>query len=207
MPSIIGRRGYKTARSPKLTHHPQRPRPLELGRRGCSRGQGPCAIPVAAPAQGSAKRPRLSAMRSALRKISRAGSGGRGRGHVSRGRVASVVDGKIRLYPPGLGDRLQLGPNSTALRSPNADPDKRSGPPWISSPLRSWDNIVTTKSFTPDKPGGLHRRSRQHRPPRRFPDNFTLSVLGLDQIQHSEFVQRPIPHLRGAAGLDWIGGR
>ena len=63
---------------------------------------------------------------------------------------ASVVEGKY-VYIRGLGDRyssVQL--NGSSL--PNADPDKRSVPMDL-FPTALLDNIVTTKSFTPDKPG------------------------------------------------------
>ena len=81
--------------------------------------------------------------------ISRAGSGNAAEA-MSHVTGASVVDGKY-VYIRGLGDRyssVQL--NGSSL--PNADPDKRSVPMDL-FPTALLDNIVTTKSFTPDKPG------------------------------------------------------
>ncbi len=63
---------------------------------------------------------------------------------------ASVVDGKY-VYVRGLGDRY----TSTQLNGasiPSTDPYKRSGSIDL-VPTSLIDNIVTVKSFTPDKPG------------------------------------------------------
>lgn len=63
---------------------------------------------------------------------------------------ASVVDGKY-VYVRGLGDRY----TSTQLNGasiPSTDPYKRSGSIDL-VPTNLIDNIVTVKSFTPDKPG------------------------------------------------------
>jgi len=63
---------------------------------------------------------------------------------------ASVVDGKY-VYVRGLGDRY----TSTQLNGaeiPSTDPYKRSGSIDL-VPTNLIDNIVTIKSFTPDKPG------------------------------------------------------
>ena len=96
--------------------------------------------------------------------ISRAGSGdaAEAMSHVTG---ASVVDGKY-VYIRGLGDRyssVQL--NGSSL--PNADPDKRSVPMDL-FPTSLLDNIVTTKSFTPDKPGDFTGGASTSAP-RRFP--------------------------------------
>ena len=100
---------------------------------------------------------------------------------------ASVVDGKY-VYIRGLGDRyssVQL--NGSSL--PNADPDKRSVPMDL-FPTSLLDNIVTTKSFTPDKPRRLYRRGCQH-----WHQGVSRQLhpfrLRLDQIQHPKLVQRP----------------
>lgn len=83
--------------------------------------------------------------------ISRSGSGDAGDAvkHVTG---ASIVDGKY-LNIRGLGERystVQL--NGTEL--PSADPDRRSVPMDL-FPSQLLDNIVTAKSFTPDRPGSF----------------------------------------------------
>ena len=84
---------------------------------------------------------------------------------------ASVVGGKY-VYIRGLGDRyssVQL--NGSSL--PSADPNRRAVPMDL-FPTSLLDNIVTTKSFTPDKPGDFTGGSINIGT-KAFPDNFTLS--------------------------------
>ena len=107
--------------------------------------------------------------------ISRAGLGddAEAMSHVTG---ASVVEGKY-VYIRGLGDRyssVQL--NGSSL--PNADPDKRSVPMDL-FPTSLLDNIVTTKSFTPDKPGNF-TGGAVNIGTKAFPDNFTPFRLGFD---------------------------
>jgi hypothetical protein len=85
---------------------------------------------------------------------------------------ASVVGGKY-VYVRGLGDRY----NNTQLNGselPSADPDKKAVNMDL-FPSNLLDNIVTVKSFTPDKPGnfagGLVDINTK-----AYPENFTFNV-------------------------------
>ena len=113
---------------------------------------------------------------------------------------ASVVEGKY-VYIRGLGDRyssVQL--NGSSL--PNADPDKRSVPMDL-FPTSLLDNIVTTKSFTPDKPGNF-TGGAVNIGTKAFPDNFTLSVSASTKFNtQSTFNDQFLTYDGG--GLDWIG--
>ena len=144
------------------------------------------------------KAPALSDAISA-EEIARAGSGdaAEAMSHVTG---ASVVDGKY-VYIRGLGDRyssVQL--NGSSL--PNADPDKRSVPMDL-FPTSLLDNIVTTKSFTPDKPGDF-TGGAVNIGTKAFPDNFTLSVSASTKFNtQSAFNDQFLTYEGGA--LDWIG--
>ncbi len=84
---------------------------------------------------------------------------------------ASVVDGKY-VYVRGLGDRY----TSTSLNGaeiPSADPYTRSGTIDI-VPSNLIDNVITTKSFTPDKPGNFSGGNVDIKT-KDFPDKFNLS--------------------------------
>ncbi|NBC17682.1 MAG: TonB-dependent receptor [Bacteroidetes bacterium] len=85
---------------------------------------------------------------------------------------ASVVDGKY-VYVRGLGDRYMTTQlNGASL--PSADPDRNS----VSLdlfPSGALDNIITTKSFTPDKPGSFAGGSVDIST-KAFPEQFTFSV-------------------------------
>ena len=131
--------------------------------------------------------------------IARAGSGdaAEAMAHVPG---ASVVGGKY-VYIRGLGDRyssVQL--NGSSL--PNADPDKRAIPMDL-FPTSLLDNIVTTKSFTPDKPGDFTGGS-VNIGTKAFPDHFTLSVSASTKFNtQSSFNDQFLTYEGG--GLDWIG--
>ena len=122
--------------------------------------------------------------------ISRAGSGdaAEAMSHVTG---ATVMDGKY-VYIRGLGDRystVQL--NGAAL--PSADPNRRAVPMDL-FPSSMLENIVTVKSFTPDKPGNF-TGGAVNIGTRSFPDDFTLSVSALDDLQHPEQLPERLPHL------------
>lgn len=90
------------------------------------------------------------------------------------GRVtgASVVGGKY-VYVRGLGDRYM----STQLNGatlPSADPD-RNAVPLDLFPSSALDNIITTKSFTPDKPGSFAGGNIDIST-KAFPERFTFSI-------------------------------
>ena len=131
--------------------------------------------------------------------IVRAGSGdaAEAMSHVTG---ASVVEGKY-VYIRGLGDRYSLVQlNGSSL--PNADPDKRSVPMDL-FPTTLLDNIVTTKSFTPDKPGDF-TGGAVNIGTKAFPDNFTLSVAASTKFNtQSSFNDQFLTYQGGE--LDWIG--
>jgi len=84
---------------------------------------------------------------------------------------ASVMDGKY-VYVRGLGDRY----TSTSLNGaeiPSADPYTRSGTIDI-VPSNLIDNVVTKKSFTPDKPGNFSGGNVDIKT-KDFPDRFNMS--------------------------------
>ncbi len=113
---------------------------------------------------------------------------------------ASVVDGKY-IYVRGLGDRYtstQL--NGAAL--PSTDPYKRSGSVDL-IPSSMIDNIVTVKSFTPDKPGDFSGgtvdiRTKDY--PDRFQLKFSSSTTYNSQVNYNSATL-------GYAGssTDWLG--
>ena len=87
---------------------------------------------------------------------------------------ASVVDGKY-VYVRGLGDRY----TSTSLNGaeiPSADPYTRSGTIDI-VPSNLIDNVITNKSFTPDKPGNFSGGVVDIKT-KDFPDRFNMSFSG-----------------------------
>ena len=87
---------------------------------------------------------------------------------------ASVVGGKY-VYVRGLGDRyMNTQLNGTTL--PSADPD-RNAVPLDLFPSGLLDNIVTTKTFTPDKPGSFTGGSVDINT-KDFPETLSLSVSG-----------------------------
>lgn len=103
--------------------------------------------------------------------ISRSGSGDAAAA-MSKVTGASVMGGKY-VYIRGLGDRYT---NTTLNGStlPSADPDRKSFQLDL-FPTALLDNIVTLKTFTPDKPGdfsgGLVDVATK-----AFPDDFTFSL-------------------------------
>lgn len=113
---------------------------------------------------------------------------------------ASVVGGKY-VYVRGLGDRY----TSTQLNGsdlPTSDPDRKSVQ-FDLFPSDLLDNIVTLKTFTPDKPGdfsgGLVDINTKS-----FPENFSLKVstsVSVNPTVHfdDEFLAAP------GGGWDWTG--
>ncbi|MEM6336868.1 MAG: carboxypeptidase-like regulatory domain-containing protein, partial [Bacteroidota bacterium] len=118
---------------------------------------------------------------------------------------ASVVGGKY-VYVRGLGDRY-INTQLNGADLPSADPD-RNAVPLDLFPSGLLDNIVTSKTFTPDKPGSFTGGTVDIAT-KSFPDAFTLSIsssatyntsasLQSDFIQHSD---GPI-NLLGSVDLD-----
>lgn len=98
---------------------------------------------------------------------------------------ASVVDGKY-VYVRGLGDRYtNTMLNGAAL--PSTDPYKRSGSVDL-IPSSMVDNIVTVKSFTPDKPGDFSGgivdiKTKDY--PERFQFKFSTSTAYNSQVHYN----------------------
>ena len=131
--------------------------------------------------------------------ISRAGSSDAAEAmtHVTG---ASVVGGKY-VYIRGLGDRyssVQL--NGAAL--PSADPDRRAVAMDL-FPATMLDNIVTTKSFTPDKPGDF-TGGAVNIATKAFPDDFTLSIGTSTSFNTQSSFNEKFLTYRGGR-LDWLG--
>lgn len=131
--------------------------------------------------------------------ISRSGAGDASAA-MSKVTGASVVGGKY-VYIRGLGERY----SSTQLNGaelPSADPDKKAFQLDL-FPASLLDNIVTLKTFTPDKPGsfsgGLVNVGTKH-----FPDRLTLQV-GFSSSYNTQttFSDEVLTYSGGEAG--WLG--
>ncbi len=114
---------------------------------------------------------------------------------------ASVVDGKY-VYVRGLGDRY----TSTQLNGaelPSTDPYKRSGSIDL-IPTNLVDNIVTIKSFTPDKPGNFSGGTIDIQT-KDFPDKLQISVSqGTSYNSQTSYNDNgPIGYNGGHT--DWLG--
>ena len=131
--------------------------------------------------------------------ISRAGSGdaAEAMSHVTG---ASVVEGKY-VYIRGLGDRystVQL--NGASL--PSSDPDRKTVPMDM-FPANLLDNIVTTKSFTPDKPGNFTGGSINIGT-KSFPENLTVSVSATTSFNAQSSLKDGFLTYDGGE-WDWLG--
>ena len=131
--------------------------------------------------------------------ISRSGSGDAAAA-MTKVTGASVVDGRY-VYIRGLGDRY----TSTTLNGstlPSADPDRKAFQLDL-FPAALLDNIVTLKTFTPDKPGdfsgGLVDVATK-----TFPESFTLQLSA--SMTYDDQASR-IDHFLSYAGssTDWLG--
>lgn len=113
---------------------------------------------------------------------------------------ASIVDGKY-VFVRGMGDRYtstQL--NGSAL--PSADPYKRSGSIDL-IPSAMIDNIVTVKSFTPDKPGSFSGGIVNVQT-KDYPDRFLLKFSNsLSYNAQVNYAKNTIGYTGGS--LDWLG--
>lgn len=128
--------------------------------------------------------------------ISRAGAGDAADAmtHVTG---ASVQEGKYVVIR-GLGDRystVQL--NGAEL--PSADPDKRSVPIDM-FPSSMLENIVTVKSFTPDKPGNF-TGGAVNIGTRTFPNSFLVSVSTSTKYNTQTSFQDVLTYPGGGTGL------
>lgn len=131
--------------------------------------------------------------------ISRAGSGNAAEA-MKQVTGASVVDGKY-VYVRGLGDRY----TSTQLNGaeiPSTDPYKRAGSVDL-IPSNLVDNIVTVKSFTPDKPGNFSGGTINIET-KDFPDKLTLSFSASSSYNSQTSFKDDVLTYHGGA-RDWLG--
>lgn len=114
---------------------------------------------------------------------------------------ASVVDGRD-IYIRGLGDRY----TSTQLNGaqmPSTDPYKRSGS-FDMIPTNLVDNIVTVKSFTPDKPGEFSGGAVDIKT-KDFPDYLTLSFSASTAFNPQVHLNNDGPIGYQGSNTDWLG--
>lgn len=113
---------------------------------------------------------------------------------------ASVVGGKY-VYIRGLGDRYSSTHlNGTEL--PTADPDVKSFQADL-FPASLLDNIVTIKSFTPDKPGNFSGGIIDIGT-KEYPDEFTFSV-GYSTAYNTQTTGSDAFYTYSGSGSDWLG--
>jgi len=131
--------------------------------------------------------------------ISRSGSSNAGDA-MTKVTGASVVGGKY-VYIRGLGERYSSTHlNGTEL--PSADPDKKSFNMDL-FPTGILDNIVTIKSFTPDKPGNFSGGIVDIGT-KSYPDQFTFKLSSSSAYNTSTTFKSNFLNYQGG-GLDWLG--
>lgn len=131
--------------------------------------------------------------------ISQSGSGNAAE---AMGRVtgASIMDGKY-VYVRGLGDRYSNAQlNSSTL--PSADPDRRTVQMDM-FPSNLLDNIVITKTFTPDKPGDFTGGS-VNISTKSFPEAFTMRLTSSTSYNSVATFNKDYLTYDGG-GRDWLG--
>ncbi len=147
------------------------------------------------------KRQKSSAVSDAIsaEQISRTGSGDAAEA-VKQVVGASVVDGKY-VYVRGLGDRY----SSTQLNGaelPSSDPNRKAFQLDL-LPTNLLDNIVTIKTFTPDKPGNFSGGIVDIGT-RSFPDAFMLSFSS-SVTYHGQATGNGDFLTYAGGGNDWFG--
>ena len=131
--------------------------------------------------------------------ISRSGSSNAGDA-MTKVTGASVVDGKY-VYVRGLGDRYS-SMHLNGIELPSADPDKKAFNMDL-FPTGVLDNIVTIKSFTPDKPGNFSG-GLVDIATKSYPDVFTLKLSGSTSYNSSvTFNDKFLTYSGGKT--DWLG--
>lgn len=113
---------------------------------------------------------------------------------------ASLVDGKY-VYVRGLGDRY-TNSQLNGQNLPSTDP-YRNSPPMDIIPAGLLDNIITSKTFSPDQSGNF-TGGNVNITTKSFPDDFIMSLsLGLGYNTQSTFNDNFLTMNRG--NLDWLG--
>jgi len=113
---------------------------------------------------------------------------------------ASVVGGKY-VYVRGLGDRYS-STHMNGVELPSADPDKKAFQMDL-LPSNLLDNIVTLKSFTPDKPGNFSGGIVDIGT-RDYPDRLTLKFSMSGSYNTQATGNENFPTYAGG-GRDWLG--
>lgn len=131
--------------------------------------------------------------------ISRSGSGSAADA-MEQVTGASLVDGKY-VYVRGLGDRY-MNTQLNGVTLPSANPDRNS----VSLdlfPSKLLDNIVTVKTFTPDKPGSFTGGTVDIAT-RSYPETFTLTISTSTSFNTQSSLQDNFLSYRGGS-KDWLG--
>jgi TonB-dependent receptor len=131
--------------------------------------------------------------------ISRSGSGDAAAA-MTKVTGASVMDGKY-VYIRGLGDRY----SSTTLNGsvlPSADPDRKAFQ-FDLFPSNLLENIVTLKTFTPDKPGSFSG-GLVDVGTKSFPENFTLQFSASTSYDTEASFSDDFIAIPGG-GINWLG--
>lgn len=148
-----------------------------------------------------AERQKAAAVSDAIssEEISRSGSGDVAEA-MTKVTGASVVDGKF-VYVRGMGERYSTTQlNGSALPSP--DPDKKAVPMDL-IPSELLDNIVVSKTFTPDQPGNFAGGS-VNIGTKAFPDKRTL-VFSTSTGYNSEVNLEDGSLTHSGSRTDWLG--
>lgn len=132
--------------------------------------------------------------------ISRSGSGDAANA-MTKVTGASTVDGKY-VYIRGLGERY----SSTQLNGseiPSSDPDKRTVQLDI-FPANLIENIVTTKTFTPDMPGN-YTGGAVNIGTKSFPEKLTVSFSASTSFNSQTTFESGKFLFYNGGGSDWLG--
>src|SRR3990172_9001184 len=131
--------------------------------------------------------------------ISRSGSSDAGDA-VKKVVGSTVVDGKY-VFVRGLGDRYS-NTQLNGVELPSSDPNKKSFQLDL-VPTNLLDNIITIKTFMPDKPGNFSGGIVDIGT-KSYPDKFTLKLLGSSSYNSSSTFSKNFLTYQGG-GRDWLG--
>ncbi len=113
---------------------------------------------------------------------------------------ASVQGGKF-IYIRGLGDRYSLS-QLNGLTIPSTDPYRNSAHLDL-IPANLLDNIITSKTFTPDQPGTF-TGGNVNLQTKNFPEQFVLSIsMSVGYNAQNNLIKSFLTH--GGGSLDWLG--
>lgn len=130
--------------------------------------------------------------------ISRTGAGNVAEA-MSKVTGASVIGGKY-VYVRGLGDRY-TSTHLNGIELPSADPDKKAFQLDL-IPSKLLDNVVTLKTFTPDKPGNFSG-GLVDVATKQFPENYSISVSMSSSYNSLTTFNKGL--LPVQSSTDWLG--